>query len=317
MAELQSPEAEQRAAALEQIQNSILPLVRCTRFTDLPQRSLPRMELQIPVPLSVTQAESYRITLAKQYEQLGNHKAQRHSGQRASMLRSLCADICRVCNHPYTLEQFEPEADSQRHIADYLQVPSPPPRHTILHALLVPSLHIHDAHVGATISPPGNARLSNYHGGMQGSGKLQVLQHLLDVLLGLHKRAIIAAHESMGVLCDYLTLKYGERAFHKISDETMATDRDRAIADFNNSSKPQDLLVLEVSACSLGTDFKTADAVIIYDSDGHPASDIQRFGHARSMGDASKLLVYRLYCAGTLEEVIVAVRLDCSPVVHT
>ena len=142
---------------------------------------------------------------------------------------------------------------------------------------------------------------------MQGSGKLQVLQHLLDVLLGLHKRAIIAAHESMGVLCDYLTLKYGERAFHKISDETMALDRDRAIADFNNSSKPQDLLVLEVSACSLGTDFKTADAVIIYDSDGHPASDIQRFGHARSMGDASKLLVYRLYCAGTLEEVIVAV----------
>lgn len=120
--ELQSPEAEQRAGALDQLRNNIMPVVRCTRFSDLPQRSLPRMELQIPVPLSVTQAESYRITLAKQYEQLGNHKAQRHSGQRASMLRSLCADICRVCNHPYTLEQFEPEADSQRHIADYLQV---------------------------------------------------------------------------------------------------------------------------------------------------------------------------------------------------
>jgi hypothetical protein len=120
--ELQSPEGAQRAKALEQLKTVIMPLVRCTRFSDLPQRSLPRMELQIPVPLSVTQAESYRITLAKQYEQLGNHKAQRHSGQRASMLRSLCADICRVCNHPYTLEQFEPEADSQRHIADYLQV---------------------------------------------------------------------------------------------------------------------------------------------------------------------------------------------------
>lgn len=122
MSELQSAEPTQRAKAIENVKTHIQPLVRCTRFSDLPQRSLPRMELQIPVPLSVTQAESYRITLAKQYEQLGNHKAQRHSGQRASMLRSLCADICRVCNHPYTLEQFEPEADSQRHIADYLQV---------------------------------------------------------------------------------------------------------------------------------------------------------------------------------------------------
>ena len=75
----------------------------------------------MPVPLSVTQAESYRITLAKQYEQLGNHRAQRHSGQRASMLRSLCADVCRVCDHPYTQEQFEPEADAHT-IADYVQV---------------------------------------------------------------------------------------------------------------------------------------------------------------------------------------------------
>lgn len=124
VSEMQNPDSVQRAKALEQLRNQILPLVRCTRFSDLPKRCLPQMELQIPVPLSVTQAESYRITLAKQYEQLGNHKAQRHSGQRASMLRSLCADICRVCNHPYTLEQFEPEADSQRHIADYVQVRS-------------------------------------------------------------------------------------------------------------------------------------------------------------------------------------------------
>lgn len=122
MAEMQKPEADQRAVTVEVLKADIMANVRCTRFADLPRRKLPPFELQIPVPLSVTQAESYRITLAKQYEQLGNHKAQRHSGQRASMLRSLCADICRVCDHPYTLEQFEPEADSQGHIADYLQV---------------------------------------------------------------------------------------------------------------------------------------------------------------------------------------------------
>lgn len=134
VAEMQKPEADQRAVTVEVMKADIMAHVQCTRFADLPKRKLPPFELQIPVPLSVTQAESYRITLAKQYEQLGNHKAQRHSGQRASMLRSLCADICRVCDHPYTLEQFEPEADSQGHISDYLQVPiasSRPAMHTL------------------------------------------------------------------------------------------------------------------------------------------------------------------------------------------
>ena len=123
---LASTDAGERAAAAAALSAAITPYVRTTRRADLQQQSLPRLELQVPVPLSVTQAESYRMTLAKQFEQLGNHKAQRHSGQRASMLRSLCADVCRVCDHPYTQEQFEPEADAPRSIADFLQARAPP-----------------------------------------------------------------------------------------------------------------------------------------------------------------------------------------------
>lgn len=119
---LASADANDRTAAMNKLRAAVLPHVRRARRAALPERGLPRVEVQIPVPLSMTQAESYRITLAKQFEQLGNHKAQRHSGQRASMLRSLCSDICRVCDHPYTQEQFEPEPDSQRSIADYMQV---------------------------------------------------------------------------------------------------------------------------------------------------------------------------------------------------
>lgn len=119
---LASADTDDRTAAMGKLRAAVLPHVRRARRAALPERGLPRVEVQIPVPLSMTQAESYRITLAKQFEQLGNHKAQRHSGQRASMLRSLCSDICRVCDHPYTQEQFEPEPDSQRSIADYMQV---------------------------------------------------------------------------------------------------------------------------------------------------------------------------------------------------
>ena len=87
----------EQAALLDVLKAEVLPYVRRTRRDTLPESCIPRLELQIAVPLSMVQAECYRMTLARQFEQLGNHKAQRHSGQRASMLRSLCADICRVC----------------------------------------------------------------------------------------------------------------------------------------------------------------------------------------------------------------------------
>ena len=123
---------------------------------------------------------------------------------------------------------------------------------------------------------------------------------------------MIAAHASLNVLSDYLRLRYGAQKFHRIDEDTMALDRDRAIADFNDSAKPQSLVVLEVRCCSLGVDLHAADVVIVYDSDGHPSGDIQRFGCARRLGDPANLLVCRLYSSGTLEEVIVSVRLVLS-----
>jgi SNF2 family DNA or RNA helicase len=93
-----------------------------------------------------------------------------------------------------------------------------------------------------------------------------------------------------------------------VDESTPAQARARAIEEFSSPAHPQNCLILEVSACSLGTDFATADAVVIYDSDGHPSGDMQSLGRARRMGDPARLLVFRLYCSATLEEVVVAVR---------
>lgn len=95
-AAVHSSDPAEREAATAELRRQVTPYVRRTRRRDLPLARGPRLELQLPVPLSLMQAECYRMILARQYEQLGNHKAQRHSGQRASMLRGLCADVCRV-----------------------------------------------------------------------------------------------------------------------------------------------------------------------------------------------------------------------------
>jgi SNF2 family DNA or RNA helicase len=150
---------------------------------------------------------------------------------------------------------------------------------------------------------------------VQGSGKLQALQALLDVLDSMGKCAVIAAHASLSVLSDYLALRYGESHFCRVDEDTPVLERTRAISRLNDAKSPEKLLILEVSSCSLGTDLPTADAVIIYDSDGHPSGDIQHFGFARRLGDPAKLLVLRLYCSGTLEEVIVAVCRPLAPAI--
>ena len=144
---------------------------------------------------------------------------------------------------------------------------------------------------------------------MQGSGKLQALQLLLDALSAAGKRTVVAAHASLAVLSDYLRLRYGADSFQRVDDETPAATRDAAVAAFNSATPPApQLLLLEVASCSLGTDLHAADSVIVYDSDGDPSGDIQRFGCARRLGNPARLLVFRLYCSSTLEEVIVAVR---------
>jgi SNF2 family DNA or RNA helicase len=153
-----------------------------------------------------------------------------------------------------------------------------------------------------------SARMLTAELAVQGSGKLEVLQQLLDALEAAGKRTVIAVHASLAVLSDYLRLQYGDNSFYRVDEETAACDRAAAIDSFNRAESPRKLMVLEVASCSLGTDLTGADAVIVYDSDGHPSGDIQRFGCARNLGDPAQLLIFRLYCSGTLEEVIVSVR---------
>lgn len=74
-----------------------------------------------------------------------------------------------MCNHPYTLTEFEPESESTVSAGDYLQ----------------------------------------------GSGKLAALQMLLQHLGAAGKRTVIAAHSSLDVLDDYLSIKLGKNAFHR------------------------------------------------------------------------------------------------------
>lgn len=57
-----------------------------------------------------------------------------------------------------------------------------------------------------------------------------------------------------------------------------------------------------------GAEIRTADTVIIFDSDWNPQNDLQAMARAHRIGQKSHVSVYRLVTKGTVEEDVLEVR---------
>ena len=64
------------------------------------------------------------------------------------------------------------------------------------------------------------------------------------------------------------------------------------------------MFILSTRAGGLGINLNTADTVILYDSDWNPQVDAQATDRVHRLGQTSRVLVARLVCEGTVEEVI-------------
>jgi SNF2 family DNA or RNA helicase len=62
------------------------------------------------------------------------------------------------------------------------------------------------------------------------------------------------------------------------------------------------VFLLSTRAGGLGINLATADTVIIYDSDWNPHNDMQALARAHRIGQANKVMIYRLVTRATVEE---------------
>lgn len=69
-------------------------LSRTKAEAGLPAR--PGCEVRVPLQLSEAQLECYRDVLARRFDVLADPKRPRHSAQRTSEMRSLCAELRKV-----------------------------------------------------------------------------------------------------------------------------------------------------------------------------------------------------------------------------
>ncbi len=130
------------------------------------------------------------------------------------------------------------------------------------------------------------------------SAKLQLLMEMLDGLLVEGRRVLVFSQfTSMLALIEQALRERGQR-YALLTGETR--DRAAAVAQFQAGDVP--LFLLSLKAGGTGLNLTAADTVIHYDPWWNPAVEDQATDRAHRIGQDKPVFVYRLLCAGTIEE---------------
>lgn len=138
---------------------------------------------------------------------------------------------------------------------------------------------------------------------IRASAKLTLLHSMLKLLRKEGHRVLIFSQMTklLDILEDYMTIEFGPKTFERVDGSVSVSDRQAAIARFNQD-KSRFVFLLSTRSCGLGINLATADTVIIYDSDFNPHADIQAMNRAHRIGQSNRLLVYRLVVRASVEE---------------
>jgi superfamily II DNA or RNA helicase len=130
------------------------------------------------------------------------------------------------------------------------------------------------------------------------SAKLELLIEMLEGLLVEGRRVLLFSQfTSMLSLIEEALRQRGMR-YTLLTGETR--DRARAVEQFQGGEVP--LFLLSLKAGGTGLNLTAADTVIHYDPWWNPAVEAQATDRAHRIGQDKPVFVYRLLCAGTIEE---------------
>ena len=136
-------------------------------------------------------------------------------------------------------------------------------------------------------------------------GKLQMLDKLLVMLKNDGSRVLIFTQfiGMLDILEDYLNLR--KFSYSRLDGDSNFDNRKKDIASFNIADSDKFVFIISTRAGGLGINLQTADAVIVYDSDWNPQSDIQAIDRAHRIGQKKQVKVFRLIAEKTVDERIV------------
>ena len=141
---------------------------------------------------------------------------------------------------------------------------------------------------------------------VQESAKLDYLLDLLGNLVEEGRRVLVFSQfaEMLALVADALD----ERglAWQSLTGDTPGTQRAALVERFQAGEMP--LFLISLRAGGVGLNLTAADTVIHYDPWWNPAVEAQATDRAHRIGQDKPVFVYKLICAGTVEEKIQALQ---------
>lgn len=132
------------------------------------------------------------------------------------------------------------------------------------------------------------------------SAKLEQLCELVPTLVEEGRRILIFSQftEMLALIGD--ALEKDGIPFTTLTGDTPGKTRTQRVALFQQGEIP--VFLISLKAGGTGLNLTAADTVIHYDPWWNPAVEAQATGRAHRMGQQSPVFVYKLVCAGTVEE---------------
>ena len=132
------------------------------------------------------------------------------------------------------------------------------------------------------------------------SAKLDQLRELLPPLIEEGRRILVFSQftEMLGLIGQ--ALEKDGIAYTTLTGDTPGKTRTQRVARFQQGEVP--VFLISLKAGGTGLNLTAADTVIHYDPWWNPAVEAQATGRAHRMGQQNPVLVYKLMCAGTVEE---------------
>jgi superfamily II DNA or RNA helicase len=138
------------------------------------------------------------------------------------------------------------------------------------------------------------------------SAKLDALLELLDGLLGEGRRVLLFSQFTEMLALIEAALAKRRIAYQILTGQTPARERSALVKRFQRGDVP--VFLISLKAGGVGLNLTAADTVIHYDPWWNPAVEAQATDRAHRIGQDKPVFVYRLICAGTVEEKIQAMQ---------
>ncbi|EOB14309.1 Chromodomain-helicase-DNA-binding protein 9 [Nosema bombycis CQ1] len=254
---------------VEKLQGLLRPLM-LRRMKEDVEKSIPmKEETIIEVELTMIQKRYYRAILEKNMEFLT-----KGTKESAPNLLNAMMELRKCCIHPYLIKGAE-----EKIIGDYLKRKRKEEEDT---PLLIQDI---DEYYKVLI---------------QSSGKLVLLDKLLNKLHGKHKVLIFSQMtRCLDLLGEYLSFR--KYKFERIDGGVRGENRQAAIDRFSDGDSDVFVFLLCTRAGGVGINLTAADTVIIFDSDWNPQNDLQAQARCHRIGQTNEVKIYRLVTRNTYE----------------